>query len=104
MITSKKNITDKKVAYIAFLECVFSGFWDMNYSTGGPITYTAESDDNCTVALVRTDGLRRMWNFKKGDYVSIFNQVLVLNLKADLNELTVDEDEQQGKPSLSKAF
>ena len=72
----------------------------MPHQPGGPITYVATSG-NSIVSIVRPDGLRRSWNIKKGEKVSLFTTVLVMNLDAVGDEITVDEDQQFGKSSSS---
>ena len=90
------------VGYITFLECRFTGNWDFSYD-GKTITYTS-TGNTCRVAIVRNDGLRRTWQIKEGNYVSIRESFLIMSLNNIDEEITIDEDEQQGKQSLNKVF
>jgi hypothetical protein len=88
-----------KHVFLAFLECVLKGewenqpIWDMHY-------FTSKNDQN-ELWMVRPDGLKRGFRFKKDSKVKVQNNIKVINEDL-IEELAVDEDEQMGKLPLSK--
>jgi hypothetical protein len=83
--------------YIIFLECQVRGNWTETTDVGRTSRDCTAQDDNAEVGLVRQDGLRRNFIFKRGAVVSITPMMLGLENDDVVNELTVDEDGQAGK-------
>lgn len=68
--------------------------WIMHYYT--PL------DDQNELRIVRPDGLRRAFRFKEGSTIKIAQNFVKFDVKDVIEEIAVDEDERQGKPSLNK--
>ena len=90
--------------YISFLECEVRGYWLDNldpeivndYPSKFPWkTYSALKDPE--VALIRFDGLRRIFKFRKHSEISIGQMMLEFDQEDVIDELSVDEDKQAGR-------
>lgn len=92
-----------RVVYIAFQECEVRGDWTGTTDVGKVAwIYTSEDEDG-QVHLVRQDGLKRAFSFKKGSVVGMIPMTVFFESDNVTDELTVDEDERAGgepKPKL----
>jgi len=86
---------------ISYIECQLRGNWQ---SLDSPRVrdefrgYHATGDD-CEIHLVRPDELVRRFRIKKGATVRIGSNAVTFDSEQVIEELTIDEDKQQGKPS-----
>jgi len=90
--------------YISFLECEVRGYGldnlDPEVTNEYPAkfswkTYTALKDSEAS--LVRSDGLRRIFKFRKNSEISIGQMMLEFDQDDVIEELSVDEDKQSGR-------
>ncbi len=104
---------ESRITYVAFQECELRGGWT-NPVVDFLISRGAEPDDfeskdppnaerhkavgtDCEVWLVRPDGLRRAWLFKRGHEIRIRGATIGFNQNSIVEELAVDEKTQQGR-------
>ena len=93
----------KGVVTVSFIECVVKNdCWEYQAKTEQIERdvwrfYQVWKEDGAEVWIVRPDGLRRAWSFKIGSIIQIGLQVIQFNKDDVIEELTVDEDAQQGK-------
>ncbi len=93
----------RRIAFVAFQECEVRGNWREGAAPAGPAgRWFIAEDDDCQVWLVRQDGLRRAFAFKKGANITMTSMMLSFESSNIANELSVDEDEQAGKQTSSK--
>lgn len=59
--------------------------------------YKVWKEDGAEVWIVRPDGLRRAWSFKVDSIVEVSAQAVMFRAQDVKEELSVDEDAQQGK-------
>lgn len=89
-----------KSIFLTFFECGVKGewkdqpMWEMHY-------YTALDDQN-ELWIVRPDGLKRAFRFRESSTIKIAQNLVKFDVKDVIEEIVVDEDERQGKPSLNK--
>jgi hypothetical protein len=95
-----------RTAYISFLECEVRGFW-MEDEDPGMVNnelpsqqvwkiYSAATKGS-EISLVRPDGLRRMFRFKKHAEVAIGQQMVRFEQEDVLEELSVDDEKNNKK-------
>jgi len=98
-----EEIQTIRTAYISFLECEVRGFWiedeDLGMMDGNlpsqqvwKIYHAATKGSE--VSLVRPDGLRRMFRFKKNAEVAIGQQMIRFEQEDILEELSVDDNKK----------
>jgi len=86
---------------ISFIECQLRGNWQ---SLDSPRVreefrgYHATGDD-CEIHLVRPDELVRRFRMKQGATIRVGSNAIAFDSDQVIEELTIDEDKQQGKPS-----
>lgn len=59
--------------------------------------YQVWKEDGAEVWIIRPDGLRRAWSFKVDSIVQVSAQAVLFSAQDVKEELSVDEDAQQGK-------
>ncbi len=59
--------------------------------------YQVWKEDGAEVWIVRPDGLRRAWSFKVDSLVQVSSNAVMFRAQDVKEELSVDEDAQQGK-------
>ncbi len=90
----------KKHVFVAFLECVLKGEWqDQPYYD---IHIFTAFNENNEVWMVRPDGLKRAFRFRKGSEIKVAQNNINFTDEDLIEELAVDEDERNGKPPLNK--
>jgi len=86
---------------ISHIECQLRGGWqalDSTRSLQAFQGYHATGDD-CEIHLVRPDELVRRLRMKQGARIRVGSNAITFNSIDVIEELTIDEDKQQGKPS-----
>ncbi len=86
---------------ITYIECQLRGGWqglDNTRSREEFQGYHATGDD-CEIHLVRPDELVRRLRMKQGARIRVGSNAITFNSIDVIEELTIDEDKQQGKPS-----
>jgi hypothetical protein len=91
-----------RTTFITFLECEIEGNWSTMTPNGGGSGHYIAKEDNAIVRLVREDGLKRNFAFRKN--ATIYITPMMLRFESDdmIEELTVDEDERAGRQPQSK--
>ena len=86
---------------ISHIECQLRGEWQPLDNTRGLQTFQGfhATGKNCEVHLVRPDELVRRFRMKQGARIRNGSNAITFNSSEVIEELTVDEDKQQGKPS-----
>ena len=86
-----------RTAFITFLECEARGNWTMT-TDGGKVSkdYTFQ-DEGGEEHLVRHDGLKRAFVFKKRSIVTVAPMTVSFNNNDSTGEMSVDEDERAGR-------
>jgi len=99
---------ETRIAYITFLECEVRDGWadfetlgDIDASKGGETHYKAWREP-AEIFLVRPDGLRRNFSFKKNSDIAVHNGMIKFNQKDLIGEVTIDEDEKMRKSPKTK--
>ena len=101
-----EEIQSIRTAYISFLECEVRGFWlededcgmsnnDLPSQQVWKIYHAATKGSE--ISLVRPDGLRRMFRFKKNTEVAIGQQMIRFEQEDILEELSIDDEKKLGK-------
>ena len=84
--------------FIVFIELKIMGFWvdapQQNLNSRGD--FIVSRGTGSEIQIIAPDGLRRHLSFKEDAMVSINQNILTYNPK-DVEEITVDENEQAGK-------
>ena len=100
----------ERIAFVMFLECELRGNWS-NPVVDNDIVHGAEPDDfltkdpptaeqylckdnDCELWVVRPDGLRRAWQFKKLHGLIMRGNVVSFNQDSIIDELTVDDNKK----------
>lgn len=94
-----------RTAFISFLECEIRGLWERklgrpDFTSGDSWEqFSATLETDCEIWLVRPDGLRRAFRFKKNAVVAIGQMMVRFDQDDIAEELSVDENARKGKAS-----
>jgi hypothetical protein len=91
-----------RTAYLSFLECDLRDNWSKVLYNDGYEWHHYKAIDDAEIWIVRQDGLKRGFKFKKDSQVQIGMMMLMFAHQNLVEEISVDEDERIGKASLSK--
>ena len=95
-------VSSSRIATITFLECEHRGLWKRKapmFEEPNWTSFVVSHKDGAEVWIVRSDGLRRAWRFKEGSVIKLGQSAIQFDHDSIIEELTVDEDAQQGRPS-----
>jgi len=105
--TAKKSkILNPRITYLAFLECELRGQWisdeeeriDLNGKEFPAGRHTYRSlDKGCELWVVQFGITRKAFSFKKHSEIEIVGTTVKFDQDDILEELSVDEEKQQGK-------
>jgi hypothetical protein len=92
-----------RTAHLSFLECELKGYWNrIELTVGYEWHYYIAKDDSAELWLVRADGLKRAFNFRKGSKIQVGMMIVMFTNEDMVQEIAVDEDERAGRGSRSK--
>ncbi|MCE2507388.1 MAG: hypothetical protein J4F36_13180 [Nitrosopumilaceae archaeon] len=108
------TITEPRTTFVAFQECEIRGSWEgkiqdaldrgldpedihiLKLERDSSERYTA-MNENCELWVIRPDGLRKAWVFKKDATIVIRASTVKFHQSMVDVELSVDEKEQSGR-------
>lgn len=106
-------ITEPRITYVVFQECEIRGSWkskiqdaldhgidpeeidSIGLEKDNSEYYDALNDD-CELWVIRPDGLRKAWLFKKNSRIVIRGSTVKFYPSMIIEELFVDEEKQKG--------
>ena len=106
-------VTEPIITYVVFQEGEIRGDWDSKISDAldhgvdpeeinniglekDSSEYYDASNDNCELWIVRPDGLRKGWLFKKNSRIVIRESTVKFYQFSIVDELFIDEEKQKG--------
>ena len=90
LLVDKKPVVERKIIV------------DQHLTVGYEWHYYRAKDDSAELRLVRADGLKRAFNFRKGSKIQIGMMMVMFTNEDMVQEVTVDEDERAGRVPRSK--
>ena len=95
---SQFDIHDTVITYI---ECQLRGSWQGldNIRNREEFKGYHATGDDCEIHLVRPDELVRRFRMREGAIIRLGSNAVTFDSNQVIEELTIDEDKQQGKPS-----
>jgi hypothetical protein len=91
-----------RTAYLSFLECDLRDNWSKILYKDGYEWHHYKAMDEAEVWIVRQDGLKRGFKFKKDSQIKVGMIMLMFVHKDLIEEISIDEDERSGNVPLSK--
>ena len=91
-----------RTAYLSFLECDLRDNWSKILHKNGYEWHYYKAIDEAKLWLVRQDGLKRGFKFRKDSQIQIGMMMVMFAYQDLVDEISIDEDEKTGNASLSK--